>query len=61
MRIKFEIDMDNNVTVLDADQEDNTITVKQDGNKKIVLVSTPDHTMLDLAKIDMHTPDEEIY
>lgn len=61
MRIKFEIDMDNNVTVLDADQEDNTITVKQDGNNKVVLVSTPDRTILDLAKIDMHTPDEEIY
>lgn len=42
MRIKFEIDSDNNVTILNADQDDSTIIVKQDGDKKIVLVSTVD-------------------
>lgn len=40
MRIKFEIDSDNNVTILNADQDNSTIIVKQDGDKKIVLVST---------------------
>jgi hypothetical protein len=47
MRIKFEIDADNNVTILNADQEDNTVTVKQDGDKKIITVSAADTQMLD--------------
>lgn len=51
MRIKFEIDAYNNITILDADQEDNTIIVKQDGDKKVILVSTPDtKIMLDPNK-----------
>ena len=42
MRIKFEIDADNNVNILDADQEENTIVITQNGDTKVVLVSTPD-------------------
>jgi hypothetical protein len=59
MRVKFEIDIDNNVTILDADQEENTITVKQDGDKKVILVSTPDNTMEDLSKLDMFINEED--
>ena len=44
MRVKFEIDSYNNVTVLNPDQEDNTIVVTQDGDKKIVFVSAPETT-----------------
>ena len=61
MRIKFEIDADNNVVILNADQEENNIVVKQDGDKKIVLVSTPDNMMQDFAKTGMHISEEEIY
>lgn len=60
MRIKFEIDINNNVTILSADQDENTIIVKQDGDNKIITVTAPD-TTLDLNSLMNDYPEEGIY
>ena len=39
MRVKFSIDSDNNVSIINEDQPDTYVRVVADGNDKIVTVS----------------------
>ena len=38
MRVKFRVEPDNTVTVLQEDQEDTTISIENDGDDKIIIV-----------------------
>ena len=42
MRVKFSIDSNNNINILDEDQNDTFIRIVQDGDLKVVTVSSPD-------------------
>ena len=57
MRVKFEIDIDNNVTILDEDQDNSYVKVVQDGDIKIVTVSAPDETIDVITKAQMSIED----
>jgi len=55
MRVKFSIDPDNNVTIINEDQPDTYVRVVSDGNDKVVTVSAV-WTDLDLP---LEPPSEE--
>ena len=57
MRVKFEIDINNNVTILDEDQDNSYVKVVQDGDIKIVTVSAPDETIDVITKAQMSIED----
>jgi hypothetical protein len=57
MRVKFEIDVDNNVTILDEDQDNSYVRVVQDGDIKIVTVTAPDETIDVITKAQMSIED----
>lgn len=42
MRVKFSVDADDNIEILDSDYEHEYVNIVQEGNKKIFTVSTPD-------------------
>lgn len=58
MRVKFSIDSNNNINILDEDQDDTFVRVIQDGDLKVVTVSAPD-TNMSLEKIVNDYPDQE--
>ena len=55
MRIKFKIDSDNNITIIDKDQEENYVKVTQEGDDKIVIVTAPN------IEVDPHAPEDPLY
>ena len=55
MRIKFKIDSDNNITIIDKDQEENYVKVTQEGDDKIVIVTAPN------IEVDPHPPEDPFY
>lgn len=59
MRVKFEIDVNNNVTILDEDQSETYIKVVQDGDIKTVTVTAPDETIDVLTKAQTPIEDNE--
>ena len=56
MRVKFSIDPDNNVTIINEDQPDTYVRVVSDGDDKVVTVSAV-WTDLDLP---IESPSDEI-
>lgn len=45
MRVIFKVDVNNEVTILSADQDETLIIVKQEDNEKIITVTAPEPSM----------------